>query len=89
MVKTTKAQRKALFRIFQREYPERDTPFKRNGGPLCPHCGNWAGVTHRVSSRPYRAFRSQVVGYPDGSGCVMLPWRGMWLGIEKDGYTHS
>jgi len=22
-------------------------------------------------------------------GCVMVPWLGMWLGIEKDGYTHS
>lgn len=22
-------------------------------------------------------------------GCIMVPWCGMWLGIEKDGYTHS
>lgn len=22
-------------------------------------------------------------------GCVMLPWCGMWVGIEKDGYTHT
>ena len=22
-------------------------------------------------------------------GCVMLPWCGMWLGIEPDGHTHS
>ena len=22
-------------------------------------------------------------------GCVMVPWCGMWLGIEPDGYTHS
>ena len=21
--------------------------------------------------------------------CIMLPWAGMWLGIETDGYTHS
>lgn len=21
--------------------------------------------------------------------CVMVPWQGMWLGIETDGYTHS
>jgi hypothetical protein len=25
----------------------------------------------------------------DGYGCIMIPWNGMWLGIEKDGYTHS
>ena len=24
-----------------------------------------------------------------GYDCVMLPWCGMWLGIESDGYTHS
>ena len=22
-------------------------------------------------------------------GCVMVHWAGMWLGIERDGYTHS
>ncbi len=21
--------------------------------------------------------------------CLMVPWKGMWLGIEPDGYTHS
>jgi hypothetical protein len=21
--------------------------------------------------------------------CVMVPWCGMWIGIERDGYTHS
>lgn len=26
------------------------------------------------------------VGYDN---CIMLPWQGMWLGIEKDGYVHS
>jgi hypothetical protein len=24
-----------------------------------------------------------------GFGAVMIPWAGMWLGIEKDGHTHS
>jgi hypothetical protein len=24
-----------------------------------------------------------------GHDCIMVPWSGMWLGIEKDGYTHS
>jgi len=23
------------------------------------------------------------------SGCWMFHWRGMWLGIEPDGYVHS
>ena len=35
----------------------------------------------------YRAFRRTV--YPGNWGCVMVPWAGMHLGIEEDGYTHS
>jgi hypothetical protein len=24
-----------------------------------------------------------------GYGAALVPWCGMWLGIEKDGHTHS
>lgn len=34
----------------------------------------------------YRAFRRRAVC---SFGCVMVPFAGMWLGIEPDGYTHS
>lgn len=34
----------------------------------------------------YRALRRTVV---PGPGCIMVPFAGMWLGIEPDGYTHS
>ena len=34
----------------------------------------------------YRALRRRVIS---GPGCILLPWCGMWLGIEPDGYTHS
>ncbi len=34
----------------------------------------------------YREFRSTVTTGPD---CIMVRWCGMWLGIEKDGHTHS
>lgn len=34
----------------------------------------------------YRSFRRTV---QPGPGCVMVPFCGMWLGIEPDGYTHS
>ncbi len=37
----------------------------------------------------YREFRRTVQPYFGGDGCVMVPWCGMWLGIETDGYTHS
>lgn len=91
MVKLTKKQRQALFSVFRRDYPQRITPFKRETGDHCAHCGHPRGPTiiERVSSRPYRAFRRLVQPYCDGSGCIMLPWKGMWLGIETDGYTHS
>ena len=36
--------------------------------------------------KSYLAFRRTV---QPGSGCVMVEWCGMWLGIETDGYTHS
>lgn len=37
----------------------------------------------------YRAFRRRITPELAGYGCVMLPWCGMWLGIETDGHTHS
>lgn len=36
----------------------------------------------------YRKFRRQAISAIGGE-CVMIPFAGMWLGIEKDGYTHS
>jgi hypothetical protein len=34
----------------------------------------------------YLQFRRRV---KRGRDCIMLQWKGMWLGIELDGYTHS
>ena len=34
----------------------------------------------------YLHFRRTV---KQGWDCLMVPWAGMWLGIERDGYTHS
>ena len=39
-----------------------------------------------VACRKYRTFRRTV---QPGPGCIMVPFAGMWLGIEPDGYTHS
>jgi hypothetical protein len=36
----------------------------------------------------YRQFRRTVIPCY-GDTCIMVPWAGMWLGIERDGYTHS
>jgi len=34
----------------------------------------------------YKTFRRSVVCFRD---YIMVPFAGMWLGIELDGYTHS
>ena len=37
----------------------------------------------------YRAFRRTVRTLFGGNGCIMVPWCGMWVGIETDGYAHT
>lgn len=42
------------------------------------------------STRPsYRSFRASVQGTFGCDGAVVAPWCGMWIVIERDGYTHS
>lgn len=76
MIKTTRAQREALKRVYERS----------------PICAKPAGVPSRIINKremTYRQFRETVQPSFDTSGCVMVHWAGMWLGIERDGYTHS
>ena len=37
----------------------------------------------------YRQFRATIQSTFGMDGAVILPWCGMWLAIEQDGYTHS
>ena len=37
---------------------------------------------------PYRQFR-RACAPAFFDGVVMAPFAGMWLGVERDGYTHS
>ncbi len=77
MVRTTRAQRVALKRVFDRGpiYSDFDTLRYRRE------------FRDRFCKRlTYRQFRKSV---HVGSGCIMIHWCGMWLGIEPDGYTHS
>ena len=65
MIKLTRPQRVALYRIWRRTQEPHVPP----------------------SQRPtYRAFRKSA---KQGFDCIMIRFAGMWLGIEKDGYTHS
>ncbi len=93
MVKLTRKQREAIFKIHQRDFPSRITPTRSHAGTPCPHCGQWSGTTYKHTSITYRRLRAKVVGmfgeYGEKGGPVMLPWAGMWLGIEPDGHTHS
>jgi hypothetical protein len=43
-------------------------------------------VWQRLEGISYLTLRRQVA---PGPGCIMVPFAGMWLGIEPDGYTHS
>jgi hypothetical protein len=86
----TRQQRKALFRIFQRDFPGWITPTQRYADARpCPHCGHGGGPPVKVPSKQWRTFRKTVHPGFDKSGCVMVKWQGMWLGIEVDGYCHS
>ncbi len=77
----TKKQRTALKAVFDRcplwIVGEFDSP----RGP-----GHSLVFRHEGTRVTYRQFRRMV---RRGSGCIMVPWCNMWLGIEPDGYTHS
>jgi hypothetical protein len=42
--------------------------------------------TQNTQDLTYRKFRSTITCWDE---TVFVRWCGMWLGIEKDGYTHS
>lgn len=77
MVKTTKEQRVAIKRVFDRT-------------PIYP-CSTQAEKDAGITAVPltYRQFRRRVQATFGCDGAVCLPWAGMWLCIERDGYTHS
>jgi hypothetical protein len=50
---------------------------------------NYPELIGKTRTTEYRQLRKQVQACFDKSGCVMVPWANMWLGIETDGYVHS
>lgn len=51
----------------------------------------WEAIKRKYAQSPdgadsFEAFCLRVV---PGTDYLMLPWCGMWLGIELDGHTHS
>lgn len=79
MITLTKPQRKALKAVYDRgPLIRRETFF------VTPATG--LDYPHEPAS--YREFR-RAVRPMFFDKCVLIPWQGMWLGIEPDGYTHS
>jgi hypothetical protein len=77
MTRTTRAQREALHAVFKRQPLYHEWTH--------PDLGRIRGTVPMT----YRAFRKTMQGTFGCDGAVTVPWCGMWLCIERDGYTHS
>jgi len=82
MMTLTKAQRKSLKGVFDRQ------PLYVHVDHCFPH-----QLIIKTSPSPfpasYRQFRKTVVPELGGWDAAMVPWSNMWLGIETDGHVHS
>ena len=76
---TTKAQRKALKKLFDRTPIREVVPF----GPT-----EWC-YERDACKLTYKQFRRMVKPTIGMDNAIVIPWCGMWLAIEADGYTHS
>lgn len=85
MTPITRAQRLALKAIYDRGPL---TPTKRWDYPNPYTSAVTAGAADPIMT--YREFRKLVRGpFYISDPVLMVPWCGMWLGVEPDGYTHS
>jgi hypothetical protein len=39
--------------------------------------------------KTYRAFRKDAQPTIGCDGAIVVPWNGMWVCIERDGYSHT
>ena len=76
---TTRAQRVALLSLFRRSgFPD--------WGP-CTRVDRFTGQRVKIPTAQWRRFRKGFRwGYGDFIGGE---WKGMFVGIERDGYTHT
>ncbi len=89
MTKLNRAQRIALKALFDRGpiFSRKFVTVKLSDIAAHPHISLAAqDYLPRVS---YREFRATVAPLLAGGGCVLVPWKGMTVGIEPDGYTHT
>ncbi len=79
LAKVNKAQLQALHTVFKFD-PSSDYVMETDD-PTQQH--------RFTSTAKWREFRKSVQASIPVGDYVMVYWAGMWLGIEKDGYTHS
>jgi len=83
MVKINRAQRVALKAVFDRQaLVILDDGTTR----VAKQNEQYYGLARYAT---YREFRRTVQPMLGSDPCVLVPWCGMWLGIEVDGHTHS
>jgi hypothetical protein len=75
MIYLTRPQRVAVKRIYDRG------PMDINGDPVGPGC-----LHTPITYREFRRKAQPVIGC---SGVAMIYARGMFIGIEPDGYAHT
>ena len=78
----TEAQSAALERLWTRDQDTvtSNRDYEREQATQLP-------ASYTTASWPNRD--AMLASVQHGYDCVMIQWRGMWLGIETDGYTHS
>lgn len=80
MIKTTKAQQRALAQKFAQSK-------LRCRNPSTPNMFGYSISEDYYGS--YKQFRRAVCGTYGCDGAITVYWCNMWLCIEKDGYTHT
>lgn len=84
MTKTTRKQRERLLEVFKRS-----ELFFRPGVNGSPTMARGIPLYDGQAPISYREFRKCVHPTFGCDNAVTVPWCGMWLCIETDGYCHS
>jgi hypothetical protein len=86
----TKEQRKALKRIFDRDPLYDLMSYKPDKMTVwCNRRWNEEAANMGYKPKTYRQFRKTAMPTFGCDGAIVAPWCGMFLCIERDGYTHS
>ena len=89
MITLTRAQRTALKALYDRGpiFKGKFATVKLSDIAAHPHMSLTA--VDYLPRWSYREFRATVQPLFDKSGCVLVQWKGMTVGIEPDGHTHT